>query len=142
MFSNLVIEGGNNMKKIKKLVTALITLSLVLSLLVLPASSAYAYSHGNGTLQVEEYDRMYAFASTSSYYGYCSVGLQVTVADANGNYIYSNGTQGYSDTGYASCSLPAGGDNVISSALSYHWSSEDSYMGINWSPANGYSYFY
>lgn len=129
------------MKKMKKLITALITLSLALNLFVLPVSSAYAYSHGHGTLKVEEYNRMYAFASTSAY-GYASVGLQITVADANGKELFSNGTQASSDTGYASCSLPAGGSNVISSALSYHWNTNDGNMAITWSPANGYSYFY
>lgn len=129
------------MKKTKKFVTGLLALTLAINVFILPASSANAYYIDKATLVVEPY--VYASAGTdSSYYGYCSVGLQVTIYDPVSNITYSDGTQDSTDDGHAYCSIPVyGSGRIITSALSYHWD-PNGYMGLTWNPTNGYSYFY
>lgn len=114
-------------------------LVLACVLFLMSISTAYAYTSGIGTLEVDDWGRTYAYAATSSSVsGYITVSLSVTIYNQDTNTSYSTGDGGGSTSGYVYTSVSAESPQIITNANSYH-TDPDGHRYISWNPLYGYS---
>jgi hypothetical protein len=127
------------MKTVKRLLTCIVSLAIVLNVLVLPAATVNADSSGIATLTVQDFYRTWASASTYSD-DTVTVSLSIDTYNTVDGTYFGNAT---GSTGFISVSvgLSAGTNSIVMSASSSHY---DRVVRMNgsWSVDYGYSFYY
>lgn len=118
------------MKKGKRFLAYIMSLTIALNILVLPAATANAYTKDIASLTVEYFTPSWASASTISY-GYVGVTLSINTTDGHGN---ATGSSGYASV---SVGLDAPHGTAILAATSLH-SDLDIKMTGRWDYGIGY----